>query len=174
MGMLDGLRVVDLSPNRVGAQASQLLADFGADVIWVEPPGGAELRTHPAAPFWARGKRSIELDLHDDADRDVVLKLADGADVLIATSRPGVLERLGLGYDELALRNPRLIVAEVSGFGRRGPYAGVPGYEGVIMAKVGGFRVFQRMSNAPAPPFVATPFATFAASQTALHGILAA
>ena len=66
MGPFSRLRVIDLSPHRVGAQISQLFADFGADVIQVEPPGGAEIRQHAAYPFWARGKRSIVLDIHDE------------------------------------------------------------------------------------------------------------
>ena len=71
---LDGLTVIDLSPTRVGAQVSQVLADFGADVLWVEPPGGSALRDQPAFPFFARGKQSIELDLKQRADRDDVAR----------------------------------------------------------------------------------------------------
>lgn len=174
MGPFAGLQVLDLSTNRVGAQVSQLLADFGADVTWVEPPGGAELREQPAFPFWARGKRSIVLDLRDESDRDRVRALAGRADVLVDTFRPGVLDRLGLGYEALAAANPRLVAASVTGFGRRGPYADVPGYEGVVLAKMGVFSAFDRLSTGSAPPFVSAPFASFSASQTALHGILAA
>ncbi|MFM2073664.1 MAG: hypothetical protein RLZZ623_3928, partial [Actinomycetota bacterium] len=174
MGPFDGLRVIDLSPNRVGAQVSQLLADFGAEVIQIEPPGGAVIRHHAAYPFWGRGKRSIVLDMHDAADRDVIRGLARHADVLIETNPPGLLEGLGLGYDALSVENPRLIVTSVTGFGRQGPYRDAPGYEGVVMAKLGGFPTFQRMSPHAAPPFVNVPFASFAASQVALHGTLAA
>ena len=170
-----GLRVIDLSPTRVGHQASQLFADYGADVIMVEPPGGAELREHPAFPFWARGKRSIVLDLADDADRSVVRDLARGADVVIASFRPGVLDALGLGYDRLAEDNPGLIYTSITGFGTIGPLADVPAYEGLVMAKLGVFTTFKRMTPTPAiPPFVTVPFASFSASQVALHGTLAA
>jgi len=86
-GLLTGLTVVDLSPTRVGAQMSQVFADHGADVVWVEPSGGGGLRREPAFPFWARGKRSVELDLGADAGRDAVRELAGSADVLIASSR---------------------------------------------------------------------------------------
>ena len=174
MGPFSGLRVIDLSPNRVGAQVSQLFADFGADVIQVEPPGGAVIRRHAAYPFWARGKRSIVLDTADEDDRAVLADLAAGADVLIETHQPGVLDRLGLGYDDLAVRNPSLVYTSVTGFGRQGPYADAPGYEGVIDAKLGVFALFKRMSPHDAPPFVNVPFAAFAASQVALHGTLAA
>lgn len=169
-----GLRVIDLSPNRVGAQVSQIFADFGADVIQVEPPGGAVIRHHAAYPFWGRGKRSIVLDLRDAADRDVLRRLVLGADVFIETNEPGVLDGLGLGYDELSVGNPRLIYASVTGFGRQGPYAAAPGYEGVVHAKLGVFHTFRRMSPHDRPPFVNVPFASFAVSQTTIHGVLAA
>src|SRR5262249_19185602 len=127
---LDGLRVVDLSPTRVGAQASQTLADFGADVVWVEPPGGSALRHQSSCPFLARGKRSEVADLRSAAGVDRVRGLAEVADVLIETFRPGVADRLGLGYDELRARNPALVYASITGFGRRGPWAHLKGYEG--------------------------------------------
>lgn len=174
MGPFAGLRVIDLSPHRVGAQISQLFADFGADVIQVEPPGGAEIRRHAAYPFWARGKRSIVLDIHDATDRATLVGLAAHADVFVETNPPGTLEGIGLGYEHLSAVNPRLIYTSVTGFGRQGPYRDAPGYEGVVMATLGGFHAFQRMSPHPAPPFVNVPFATFAASQVAIHGTLAA
>ncbi len=174
MGPLSRLRVIDLSPNRVGAQVTQLFADFGADVIQVEPPGGAVIRRHAAYPFWARGKRSIVLDIHDAADRKIIRDLARHADIFIETNPPGLLDELGLGYVDLNALNPRLIYTSVTGFGRQGPYRHAPGYEGVVMAKLGGFHTFRRMSPHSAPPFVNVPFASFAASQVAIHGTLAA
>src|SRR5262249_40695244 len=127
-GALDGLKVVDLSPTRVGAQASQTLADFGADVVWVEPPGGSPLRAESAFPFVARGKRSEVADLRTAEGRERVRTLAAGADVLIETFRPGVAERLGLGYDDLGARNPGLVYASITGFGRDGPWANLKAY----------------------------------------------
>lgn len=174
MGALTGLRVIDISPNRVGAQTSQLFADFGADVIQVEPPGGAVIRRHAAYPFWGRGKRSIVLELSDPADRETLTSLVRHADVLIETNQPGHLDSLGLGYDDLGALNPTLIYTSITGFGRQGPYRDAPGYEGVVMAKIGGFHAFDRMSPHEPPPFVNVPFAAFAASQVAAHGILAA
>ena len=174
MGPFAGLRVIDLSPNRVGAQISQLFADFGADVVQIEPPGGAVIRHHAAYPFWGRGKRSIVLDTRDQSDLRVIRDLARSCDVLIETHQPGVLDDRGLGYAELKADNPRLIYTSVTGFGREGPYAHAPGYEGVVHAKLGVFHTFRRMSPYTVPPFVNVPFASFAASQVALHGILAA
>ena len=105
---LHGLRVLDLSITPAGAQVSQTLADFGAEVVQVEPPGGSRLRREPSYPMISRGKKSIVLDLKDDDDRATAHALAKGADVLIETFRPGVIERLGLGYDALKAENPRL------------------------------------------------------------------
>jgi crotonobetainyl-CoA:carnitine CoA-transferase CaiB-like acyl-CoA transferase len=169
-----GIRVIDLSTNRVGAQVSQLLADFGADVIQVERPGGAEIREHGAYPFWGRGKRSVVLDIFDDTDRDLVAKLAGNADIVIETFRPGVLDARDLGFEDLSKTNPKLIYTSITGFGSQGPMAQAPGYEGIVHAKLGAFHAFRRMSSNVAPPFLNVPFAGFAASQTALHGILAA
>jgi crotonobetainyl-CoA:carnitine CoA-transferase CaiB-like acyl-CoA transferase len=174
MDALGGLKVVDLSPTRVGAQVSQVLADHGADVVWVEPPGGAQVRSQAAFPFLCRGKRSVVLDLHDEADVERVRQLADAADVLIETFRPGVAERLGLGADELQGRNPQLIHTSITGWGRRGPYADAPGYEHLVMAKLGVFHEFLGMHDDRRPPFVAVPWCSYPASQLALHGILAA
>jgi crotonobetainyl-CoA:carnitine CoA-transferase CaiB-like acyl-CoA transferase len=148
MGPLEGLRVLDLSPTRVGAQVSQLFSDFGAEVTWVEPPGGAELRDHPAFPAWARGKRSIVLDLHDAADRSVARALAGRADVLVESFRPGVAERLGLGYAELGVSNPRLVYASITGFGADGPYANRPAYDNVGQALAGWLSRFHDTDDA--------------------------
>jgi crotonobetainyl-CoA:carnitine CoA-transferase CaiB-like acyl-CoA transferase len=174
MGPFEGLRVIDVSPNRVGAQVSQLFADFGADVIQVESAGGAVIRHHAAYPFWARGKRSLVLNKADEADREIFRNLAATADVLIETQHPGAMDALGLGYAELSKLNPRLVYTSITGFGRHGPYADAPGYQGLVHAKLGAFRTFRRMSPFPEPPFVNVPFASFAASQVAIHGILSA
>lgn len=173
-GPLEGLRAVDLTTTLTGAHISQTLADFGADVVRVEPPGGSPLRTQPAWPFWARGSRSIVLDLTRVDDRSVAQDLAAGADVVVETWRPGVAERLGLGDDELRSRNPRLVYASVTGFGRSNPWSHLKGYEQVVLAKIGGLDAFSGLSDRPGPSYVAAPYCTFTASQLALHGILAA
>ncbi len=173
-GALEGLRVIDLSPSRVGAQVSQLFADYGADVIWVEPPGGAPMRSQPAFAFWARGKQSVVLDLQTDDGRSALRTLLATADVLIDTFRPGTLARMGFDDETLTALNPRLVHTSVTGFGSIGPYANVQGYEGLVAAKLGVFQAFNRMVPGGRPPFVNVPWCTFSASQTALHGTLAA
>jgi len=134
-GPLAGLRVLDLSNSPAGAQASQTLADFGAEVVQVEPPGGSTLRDLPSYPLICRGKKSVVLDLHAAGDAALAREMALGADVLIETFRPGVMERLGLGYHHLAAANPRLVYGSVTGFGRKGPYANAKAYEALVMGR---------------------------------------
>lgn len=174
MSALTGLRVIDLSPTRVGAQVSQLFSDFGAEVRWVEPPGGAPIRSQPAFPFWARGKQSLELDLRTDSGRDRIFELACDADVLVESFRPGVLDRRKLGFEPLAAANPRLVYTSITGFGRQGPLAGVKAYEGLVAAKIGLSQGFSRLFPSGRPPLLGVPWCSFSASQVALHGTLTA
>jgi hypothetical protein len=101
-GPLMGLRVLDLWNSPAGAQATQTLADFGAEVVQVEPPAGSALRALLSFPFIARGKRAMALDLDDAGDAALARAMALGADVLVETFRPGMMERLELGYEDLA------------------------------------------------------------------------
>ena len=131
-GPLADLRVVDLATVIAGPGCARYLADFGADVVKVERPGGDTVRdlgwrdpTDGESLWWkivSRGKRTIELDLKDPDDHATVLRLVDRADVLVENFRPGTLERLGLGPDVLHQRNPGLVITRVTGFGQTGPY----------------------------------------------------
>ncbi len=145
-GALSHLKVVDLTSNLSGPYCAMLLADQGADVIKVERKGdGDVLRKTPpfvngeSAPFmlWNRNKRSIELDLKDPGDLEVCKKLALEADVFIENYRPGVADRLGLGYDVLGKLNPRLVYCSVSGFGQTGPYGPRGGFDLIAQAMSG-------------------------------------
>jgi crotonobetainyl-CoA:carnitine CoA-transferase CaiB-like acyl-CoA transferase len=171
---LGGLRVVDFSNTLAGTQISQLLADFGAEVTHVEPPGGSILREQPAWPFWGRGKRSIVLDLKHEDDAALARSMAEGCDVVVETWRPGVADRFGLGYEDLSAVNPRLVYASVTGFGRNNRLSHMRGYEPVVMAKIGGLDAFGPLSLRDGPSFVTSPYCAFSAAQIALHGILAA
>lgn len=171
---LAGLLVVDLSTTVPGQQATQFLADAGADVIQVEPPGGVPTRAHAAWPALARGKRSVVLDLAAGEDNAVLTVLIRRADVLVTTFDAQATERLGLSPTRLAGLNPRLVSASVTGFGSSGPWAGLKGYEGVVMAKSGLFHAKRHMTARPGPAFVSVPYASFGATQTLLHAILAA
>ncbi len=137
-GALEGLVVLDLTSLLSGPYAAMMLADHGADVIKVERKGkGDDARRMPpfvegeSAPFmiWNRNKRSVELDFKDEGDRARLLDMADGADIVIENFRPGTMDRLGLGYEVLKARNPRLIYAAISGFGQTGPYASRGGFD---------------------------------------------
>ena len=171
---LDGLRVVDLSRGFGGALATLHLADYGAEVIRIEPPEGDPLRGHPAFPLWGRGKKSVVLDARTPRGQESIRELARGADVFVETLRPGVAERLDLGYERLEAENPRLVYASLSGFGERGPYAQVKGYEGLVMAKLGAFGHASALTARPGPSFTAAPYASFSAAHALLHAILAA
>ena len=146
-GALAGLKVIDLTRVLGGPYCTMILADHGADVIKVEPPQGDETRDwgppfdaeHEAAYFLGvnRNKRGIALDLGKPAGREVLMRLLDGADVLIENFKPGGMERWGLGYSELEPRFPGLIHCRVSGFGGEGPLGGLPGYDAIVQAMVG-------------------------------------
>jgi crotonobetainyl-CoA:carnitine CoA-transferase CaiB-like acyl-CoA transferase len=136
-GPLKGLVVVDLSTTLPGAQASQFLADCGADVIVIEPLDGGPLRQLPGWPALLRGKRSIVLDLHADTDLERLRGLLRTADVMINTLRPQSAERIGLTPDLLAKKYPRLVTAMVTGWGSQGPWRTYKGWEALVMAKTG-------------------------------------
>ena len=142
-GPLDGVRVLDLTRYLAGPFASMLLADYGADVVKVEPREGREFRPPGAkrdSYFFLssnRGKRSLTLDLRKDGGRALFLRLLPRFDVVIENFRPGVMERLGLGAAGLLERVPRLVYCAISGFGASGPYAGRPGFDQIAQGMSG-------------------------------------
>ena len=146
--MLDGIRIIDLTTVIFGPYATQMLADLGADVIKIErPDGGDSLRNmgwrdpvDGEGLWWRlvnRNKRTIALNLKDETDRDLFLRLIDDADVLVENFRPGVLEKLGFAPEVLHARNAKLIITRVSGFGQDGPYANRPGFASIAEAMSG-------------------------------------
>ena len=145
---LAGIRVLDISQVMAGPFCCMLLGDMGADVIKIEPPKtgdstrhsmGFRLKGEDSPGFLAlnRNKRSIALNLKDDADREVLYALVKSADVLVENARPGVAARLGIDYDTLAKINPRLVYASISGFGQTGPWAQRPGFDLIAQAMSG-------------------------------------
>ena len=159
---LDGIRVLDLSSLYAAPLVATHLGDFGADVIKVEHPRGDDARrwglSKDGVPLWwktiSRNKRVIALDLNAEDDRDVVVRLAAQADVLIENFRPGRLEAWGLGPDRLHALNPRLVVVRVTGFGQTGPYSARPGF-GTLAEAFSGFAHITGMTDGPPtlPPF---------------------
>jgi crotonobetainyl-CoA:carnitine CoA-transferase CaiB-like acyl-CoA transferase len=159
---LQGVRVLELANLYAGPLIGTNLADFGADVIKAEHPRGDDARrwglSKDGVPLWwksiARNKRLIKLDLNEERDRATARKLAQWADVLIESFRPGRMEQWGLGYDELAKDNPRLIMVRVSGFGQTGPYRDRPGF-GTLAEAFSGFAHITGTEDGPPtlPPF---------------------
>jgi crotonobetainyl-CoA:carnitine CoA-transferase CaiB-like acyl-CoA transferase len=143
-GPLDGIRVLDLTRLVAGNMMSLQLADFGADVIKIEPPSGDPLRDWRDGGHelhwktYARNKRSIVLNFRHAEANDALLRLVAGADVFMENFRPGTLENMGLGPEVLLKVNPRVIVVRVSGFGQTGPYAPLPGF-GTLVEAMSGF-----------------------------------
>jgi crotonobetainyl-CoA:carnitine CoA-transferase CaiB-like acyl-CoA transferase len=172
--IFDGLRVVELASTETGARFTQFFADYGADVLMVEPPGGALTRRQPGWASLGRGKRSLVLDLKTSAGRAELREHLAGADVLVETFRPGVLEEMGLGPDALRALNPGLITTSITGFGRYGPWARLKGFEAIVMAKLGVYWGFSRGVNRPGPAFTAVPYCSYGAAQVAIQGTLAA
>jgi formyl-CoA transferase len=147
-GPLSGLKVLELGQLIAGPFAAKTLADFGADVVKVEPPGAGDplrkwrLLQDGTSVWWqvqSRNKRSLALDLRQPEGQEVVRRLAAEADVLVENFRPGAMEGWGLAPDDLLALNPKLIVLRISGFGQTGPYRHRPGF-GVIAEAMGGLR----------------------------------
>ena len=147
-GVLDGVRIIDFGQYIAGPLAGMLLADQGADVIKVDPPGGPRMQTSANAT-WNRGKRSIVLDLKQAGDLATARSLIERADVVVENFRPGVMQRLGLGPKSMTEANPRLIYCSMPGFASDDPRADMPAYEGVIGAASATFRIETRDGKPP-------------------------
>ncbi len=159
---LAGIKIVDLSIALTGPYAAALLGDQGADVVKVERPGFGDIGRYVGvsvnglsalAQMCNRGKRSIALDVHQPAGREILLQLARDADVIVQNFRPGVVERLGIGYDDVRAVNERVVYASLSGFGPSGPYASKGAYDTVIQA-YGGFAANQADAQTGEPHFL--------------------
>jgi formyl-CoA transferase len=181
-GPLDGVRILDFTQVFMGPSATQLLGDYGADVIKVERPGTGDLsRTALPDPdgldgpiFLAinRNKRSVTVDMRSDRGRDLIRELVGRADVLVSNFRPGVMEKMGLGYDAVRLVNPRLVWASGSGFGEEGPYVGKGGQDVIAQAYSG---LIARRADSSLPPSVyPTAICDYPPGMHLVHGILMA
>lgn len=177
---LDGLKVLDLSLYLPGPWLTQAMADHGADVIKVEPPGGEPVRNvgyrQNGASVWFRnthrGKRSVMLDLKTAADKSRLLELAAEADVLVEAFRPGVAARLGMDYDRIAAFNPGIVYASISAFGQEGPLSQRPAHDIGMEALAGIVSLNLGQDGQPAMPHM--PVADIIGSMTAFSGILMA
>jgi succinate--hydroxymethylglutarate CoA-transferase len=176
---LEGIRVLDFTHFVAGPWATSLLGDFGADVIKVERPGTGDGSRHLDQVFDAgmssyfvgmnRSKRSLAVDLHSAAGRDVIHRLLESTDVVIANFRPGVMERLGFGYAELAQRYPQLVYVAITAFGGEGPMAAAPAMDIVVQA-VGG--VMGLTGDPACPPVkMGAPVADFVGAYMAFSAV---
>lgn len=174
---LVGLKVLDMARVMAGPYGARLLCDLGADVVKLEPPEGDITRSWGEvrgglSGFYTQqnaGKRNICIDLKSDAGPELVRRLADQADVLIENFRPGVMERVGLGFETLRARNPRLIVLSVTGFGQTGPEKERQAYAPVIHAESGYIARHAELDGNPP----SDPIFSIADSYAALHGTVA-
>lgn len=181
-GPLEGVTVLELGTLIAGPHAARLLGDMGADIIKIEPPGKPDpIRTWGQAEvdghrfYWtvhARNKKAITLDLRSDRGREIFLRLADRADIVIENFRPGTLERLGIGPDVLSERNPGLVIVRVSGYGQTGPDSTRAGYASVAEAASG----LRHLNGYPGqlPPRLALSIGDTLAGMFAAQGALAA
>ncbi len=179
---LEGIRVLDVSQVMAGPFCCMLLGDLGADVIKVEPPTGDQTRS--AMGFRLRGddslgflnmnrnKRSIALDLKSAPDREIFLKLAATADVIVENYRPGVVAKLGIDYDSVAAINPGIIYASISGFGQTGPWSARPGFDLMAQAASGIMSITGHPDGPPAKS--GGPLADIGCSMLTVYAILAA
>ncbi|HKB77189.1 MAG TPA: CoA transferase, partial [Myxococcales bacterium] len=180
-GPLQGIRIVDLTTVIMGPYATQILADYGADVLKVEPPEGDIMRG--AAPMTGpkmghlhlqmnRNKRSVVLDVKKEGGRRALLRLCEKADVFVHNVRPAAMRRLRLSYDDVRATNPRIVYASLLGFGSGGPYAGKPAYDDLIQGTCGLPALLGRAGAAPA--YVPANMADRVVGVNAVHVILAA
>jgi len=165
---LEGIRILDLSRLAPGPYCTMILADLGADVLKIEPPGSG-------IPFFAppveedrwyaynahdRNKRSMVLNLKTEEGRQIFHHLSEGADVVVEGFRPGAVKRLGVDYDTLKIKNPRIIYCSISGYGQREPYSHLPGHDPNYIAVTGALSLIGPKDNAPSlPPNLLADFA---------------
>jgi crotonobetainyl-CoA:carnitine CoA-transferase CaiB-like acyl-CoA transferase len=177
-GALAGIKVVEMASYVTGPFASQLLADMGAQVVKIEEPKrGDPFRgwgeRNYAATFCSlnRNKKSMTLDLRQSEAREIVVKLAAGSDVLIQNFRPGLMEKRGLGYDDLRKVNPKIVYCSISGFGPKGPYRDMPGYDTVGQARSG---LLSLLTDPGKPQGMGISFSDHLTGMYACYGVLAA
>jgi formyl-CoA transferase len=174
---LEGVKVLELGQLIAGPFAGKFFADFGAEVIKIEPPGGDPLRTwrklHRGTSLWwyvqNRNKKSVTADLRQPEGQEVVRRIAKGADVVIENFRPGTLEKWGLGYERLAADNPGLVMLRLSGFGQSGPYRDQTGF-GAIAESMGGLRYVTGFPDRPP----VRPNLSIGDALASLHGVIGA
>ncbi|HEY9460994.1 MAG TPA: CoA transferase, partial [Paralcaligenes sp.] len=181
--MLEGIKVLSFTHFLQGPAAAQMLADVGADVIKIEPPSGAFERNWSGLDAFVEGvsvffllgnrnQRSISLNLRDERAKEIVWRLIREADVLIENYRPGVLQKMGFGYEDVHAINPRLVYCSCTGYGSSGPYSKRPGQD-LLLQAMSGMTMLSGQADSPPTPFGAAIVDQHAAALGAF-GVLAA
>jgi crotonobetainyl-CoA:carnitine CoA-transferase CaiB-like acyl-CoA transferase len=173
-GACTGIRVLELSTGDAGALASVILADYGAEVIRVEPSDDDVGRERPAYLLLNRGKKSINLDLRSEAGQREVRRLTPAVDVIVESLKPGEADAAGIGYAALSKLNPQLVYCSITGFGPKGPFAQVKADDALAMAKAGIFRAQRGWEDRVRPVFRSCRDASLFAGMLGVQGILAA
>ena len=168
---LEGLRVLELGTGTAAGIAGMVMAENGAEVVKIEPPGGDHCRKHPGFAVWHRGKKSAVLDLSEPGHRSRFLELVRVADGVIEAFRPLTAERLGVDYEILHRLNNQLVYAAITGFGETGPWRDLPGYEQIVAAKSGRMTTYGGVR--PRPVFTPVPIASYGAGMLAAVGLMA-
>jgi crotonobetainyl-CoA:carnitine CoA-transferase CaiB-like acyl-CoA transferase len=172
MGALDGIRVLDLTWGIAGPAGILMLAEHGADVVKVEPPGGDPYRDYPGYRVWNRSRRSVTLDLHAAADKDRFLELVGTADVLAESFSPGTMAKLGLDYESIADRFPQLLYLSVPAYPAASRHASRPGWDALVQARSG--MQNEQPGWRPGPIFLASAVPSMATSFLVPIGVLSA
>ena len=174
MAIFDGIRVIDFGTGLAPSLATMLLADNGADVVKVEPPGGDPLRAMPAWRMWNRGKRSVVLDIWSNEGRGAALELMESADVVLQNWRVGAAEANRVDYGTVAGMFPRLVYATLTAMGPVGPYASLPCEGAVVEARGGGCMDLSSWMERSQPSYRTRPNSSYAAANLAVQGIASA
>lgn len=136
-GALQGIKILDLTWGIAGPLGVLMLAEQGADVVKIEPPGGDPFRALPGAPVWLRSRQSVVMDLKQDMGRDALLKLIESADVIVESFSPGTMDALGLSYEVVSARNPKIIYASLQAYPHGHRYEKRPGWDALVQARSG-------------------------------------
>ncbi len=181
-GLLEGIQVLDVSRVLTGPYCSMMLADLGAKVLKVEVPGRGDDTRHWGPPFLGgesayflsvnRNKKSVTLNLRSQEGREILLRLAERSDVLLENFSPGTMDRLGLGYDTVSRRSPRIVYCSISGFGQNGPYRDLPAYD-IILQGMGGLQGITGEPGRP-PVRIGVAVADIAGGMFAAYAIVSA
>ena len=171
-GALQGIKILDLTWGVAGPLGVLMLAEQGADVVKIEPPGGDPFRNMPGAPVWLRSRQSVVLDLKHDLGREALLTLIETADVIVESFSPGTMDALGLSYEVVSKRNPKIIYASLQAYPQGHRYENRPGWDALVQARSGA--QFEQPAWRPGPAHLHMQIPSMGAFYLLATAILAA